>query len=311
MAMHAKKKKSDYDPARQWGLKPEPESGGSSATYFVAGHVVAGSNDARSLFLSETMGRDAQARASRKASNLEGDRALQQLLKRDKEGTRALSLARQFAKKQARKVKAEVKAEKRGKDTVKGKGKGRPDAESGPESESEREEDSKNPHKHTYSAGLIKQLGFDPTSKDGRKSADPKLQSKVGFTRLRYPPRTVAECALTGSSMRSLPYKRRSGTSTLHPGQARRGAVSAVRQLRWPNPRATPRGQTPRCTFWAATTRMIWRKRRRLSLGRSLTRRRRRTLSAWTVATLNRNRRRNWQGISGNVLAHVSHDTLY
>lgn len=184
MGMHAKKKKSEFDPARQWGLKPEPESGGGSATYFVGGHVVAGANDAKSFFLSETMGRDAQARASRKASKFEADRALTQLLERDKEGTRALASAREFAKKQARKVKAELKADERG---VKHKGPTRPDVEFGPESGSEHEEKTKNPPKHTYSAGLIKQLGFDPTSKDGRRSADPKLQNKVSFTRLIYP----------------------------------------------------------------------------------------------------------------------------
>ena len=99
MSTHAKKaKKAEYDPARQWGLKPEPDSGGGGgATYFVEGHVVAGSNDAKSLFVAETIGRDAQARASRKAASLETDRALQLLLKRDKEGTRALASARAAA----------------------------------------------------------------------------------------------------------------------------------------------------------------------------------------------------------------------
>ena len=50
MSMHAKKKKADYDPTRQWGLKPEAASGGGGATYCVGGHVVAGSNDAGALF---------------------------------------------------------------------------------------------------------------------------------------------------------------------------------------------------------------------------------------------------------------------
>ncbi|TFY67206.1 hypothetical protein EVJ58_g1772 [Rhodofomes roseus] len=171
MSTFAKRKKPDHDPARQWGLKPEPDNNG--ATYVVSGHIISGSNDSKSLFLSESMGRDAQARASRKASTLEADRALQQLLKRDKAGSQALATARAFAKKQARKVKKEEKGQPR----QKAKAGNASDAESG--SEASEEEENQQPLKHVYSAQLIKQLGFDPTAKDGRKTADPKLQSKL------------------------------------------------------------------------------------------------------------------------------------
>ncbi|KAH9923896.1 uncharacterized protein B0H18DRAFT_1120236 [Fomitopsis serialis] len=170
MSSYAKRKKTDYDPAKQWGLKPERES--NSATYVVSGHVISGSGDSKTLFLSESMGRDAQAKASRKASTLEADRALQQLLKRDKAGSKAVATAREFAKKQTQKVKKEEK-EKPG-------GKARVAKVSDTESESEAsDEENRKPHKNAYSAHLIKQLGFDPTAKDGRKTTDPQLQSKL------------------------------------------------------------------------------------------------------------------------------------
>ena len=239
MATHAKKsKKAEYDPARQWGLKPELESSssGGGATYFVEGHVVAGSNDAKSLFLSETIGRDAQARASRKASGVEADRALQVLLKRDREGTRALASAREFARRQAGKEKAEKGGEGKKVDK-KGKGKGRPDAVSGEESGSEREEeeDMKKPHRHSYSASLIKQLGFDPTSKDGRRSADPKLQNKVGSLLVPYvgPYARGADDVSNDSSTPSLLCRRRRETSTSRRGRGRSGVVLVNRRGRW------------------------------------------------------------------------------
>ncbi|KZT71219.1 hypothetical protein DAEQUDRAFT_707592 [Daedalea quercina L-15889] len=177
MSAYAKKKKPDYDPARQWGLKPDPESSG--ATYVVSGHVVSGSNDAKSLFLSESMGRDAQAKASRKASTLEADRALQQLLKRDKAGSKALATARKFAKRQAQKVKAEGKMKPDGKAKKKEREKTGKVSDTESDEEGRSDEENKRAHKNAYSANLIKQLGFDPTAKDGRKTTDSKLQSKL------------------------------------------------------------------------------------------------------------------------------------
>lgn len=40
-------------------------------------------------------------------------------------------------------------------------------------------EDTKKPHRQSYYASLIKQLGLHPILKDGHELADPKLQNKV------------------------------------------------------------------------------------------------------------------------------------
>ncbi|OSX62254.1 hypothetical protein POSPLADRAFT_1142839 [Postia placenta MAD-698-R-SB12] len=159
MSAVAKKRKPAFDAARQWGLKPADDSGGH-ATYVVSGHIVSGSNDSKSLFVSEAMGREAQAKASRKISAKDADLALQKLLKSDKEGTRALMTAR--AKKGKRKLQ---------------------DLSDGSDGERDADEvnddDEKRPRKNVYSAQLIRQLGFDPTVKDGKRSADVKVQGKL------------------------------------------------------------------------------------------------------------------------------------
>ena len=59
----------------------------------------------------------------------------------------------------------------------------------------EDDEDDSKPRKNAYSAELIKQLGFDPTAKDGRPMKDPNVQSKVCIH---------AHCAFT-SRLLSLP----------------------------------------------------------------------------------------------------------
>lgn len=175
MSAVAKKRKPAFDPARQWGLKPADDSGGH-ATYVVSGHIVSGSNDSKSLFVSEAMGREAQAKASRKISAKDADLALQKLLKRDKEGTRALMTARAYGKQMA------VKTDKSGDSRKKGKRKlqNLSDASDGERNADEvNDDDEKRPRKNVYSAQLIRQLGFDPTVKDGKRSADVKVQSKV------------------------------------------------------------------------------------------------------------------------------------
>ncbi|KAI0363154.1 hypothetical protein BV20DRAFT_1126452 [Pilatotrama ljubarskyi] len=160
----AAKKKSAYDPARQWGLKPENESSG--ATYVVQGHVISGA-DSRSMYVAESVGRDAQAKAARKLSAVDSEKALQKLLQRDKEGTRALVTAREFSERKAeeskdgkRKQKAEAGEKRKREDVLDG-------------------EEERKPRKNAYSAQLIKQLGFDPTAKDGRKVKDDAVKSKL------------------------------------------------------------------------------------------------------------------------------------
>ena len=166
------KKKPAYDPARQWGLKPERSNAGVGATYVVSGHVVSGSaSDPREMYIGESVGREAQARAARKVAAKEADEALRRLLARDKAGTRALASAREFSKK---------KEEPKG---SKAKGKQRQDAEATARTtsaEKQEEEEERKLRKNAYSAELIKQLGFDPTGKDGRPAKDAMVQNKVG-----------------------------------------------------------------------------------------------------------------------------------
>ncbi|KAI0674033.1 hypothetical protein C8Q78DRAFT_1067200 [Trametes maxima] len=176
MSSQAKKKQA-YDPARQWGLKPEHEAAG--ATYVVHGHLVSGS-DSRSLYVGETVGRDAQAKAARKLSAVDSEKMLQQLLKRDKEGTKALASAREFSKR-----KAEAPAAKDGARSKKRKVQ---QSEAGSEDEHKH---NPAPRKNAYSAQLIKQLGFDPTAKDGRRVKDVGVQGKLDALAAAHATRTI------------------------------------------------------------------------------------------------------------------------
>ncbi|THH30310.1 hypothetical protein EUX98_g3874 [Antrodiella citrinella] len=184
-----------YDPARQWGLKPEPSrSQADGATYVVSGHVVSGGADVQSLFVSENIGRDAQAKAARVAAKKDADRALEGLLKQDKEGTRALAAAQAFrvkAKMEKAKEKSLGKKDKKtgGKKDDSAKSKDKPQVSkkrkrsesSSPSSSEDEAEEKLQQHKSAYSAQLIKNLGFDPMAmgKDGRKTVDPVVQRKL------------------------------------------------------------------------------------------------------------------------------------
>ncbi|KAI0818905.1 hypothetical protein BC629DRAFT_1636550 [Irpex lacteus] len=173
----APKRKPAYDPSRQWGLQPSshPSSASADATYIVSGHIVSNSTSTQSLFVSESVGRDAQAKAARKAKEREEEGVLMEgLRRRDREGVRVLWAAREFAER--------AKVEAKGKDA---KGKGRPleasDNEGGEDSEEgekEEGEEGKTKLKSAYSATLIRTLGFDPTGK--RKGATAKdVQDKL------------------------------------------------------------------------------------------------------------------------------------
>ncbi|KAL6299390.1 hypothetical protein BKA93DRAFT_829955 [Sparassis latifolia] len=174
------KKKLAYDPSHRWGLKPENESSGTGATYVVSGHIVSGSKD---LYLTESMGRNAQAKASRKSAK-DADCALRQLLKKDKKGSKALFTAREYSKQMQSADKAKGKERESEKPSKKPKAKHLDDVDSSEfESdigdESTKPDAAKKPRKNAYSAQLIRNLGFDPTVKDGRKSVDSNVQSKL------------------------------------------------------------------------------------------------------------------------------------
>jgi len=190
-----------YDPQRKWGLAPRGPGDDSAApssaavdgaTYVVAGHIVASGK--RDLFMSESVGREAQARAARKAGSRDVDKTLKRLLSRDKEGMKAVQEARAFAKKM-----------KGPQNASSGKGKGGPpkskrkeeddggseeDAESGSEEDDSDAASADKTTRSAYSAHVIQQLGFDPASKSakGRSKDDdaPSMYSKVCFFFLSY-----------------------------------------------------------------------------------------------------------------------------
>lgn len=171
------KKKQAYDPARQWGLKPEDSSLGS--TYVFSGHVISGSaGDSRSMYVGETIGREAQAKASR-ISAKDADRTLKALLEKDKEGTRALIKARNASGRKDTSKDTNSSSSKRESDPLPG--------------DSEDEESSSQSHpqrKNAYSADVIRKLGFDPTSKAGRQNKHEvaELQRKVTDQSYSAPP---------------------------------------------------------------------------------------------------------------------------
>lgn len=141
------RRKPAYDPARQWGLRPE--SGGlrddqGGATYVVSGHVVSGSTRAASsLFVSESLGREGQAKAARKATAKEQEKTLKAIVGRDREGMKAVMRAREVGLK-------DLKTKKAGKSDDKAL------TRSGEEKVVER--------RSAYNATMVKRLGFDPVA---------------------------------------------------------------------------------------------------------------------------------------------------
>ena len=172
----APKRKAAYDPARQWGLKPEPEAG--SSTYVVSGHIVNGSGtDPRSIYATENLGRDGQAKAKRKLSSKDADKALKGLLERDKEGMKAVVKAREAGKVKLVDEEGAAKKDQAGKGKGKHKDKGTKRGRA-----VENEDNLAPPSKNAYSAEVIKNLGFDPVVRTGqRRGGDSDIQKKVRF----------------------------------------------------------------------------------------------------------------------------------
>ena len=173
------KRKAAYDPQRQWGLKPEDGSIGDGATYVVSGHVVSGtSSDPRTTYLTETIGRDGQAKAKRRMGGGQdaADRALKALLERDKEGMKAVMSARESGKalinsEEGRKGRNKCEP---GKGDRKDKRKQVSDDDEPDACEAEKKRQS------SYSAGIIRSLGFDPSIKTGsRRTDNSSSQNKV------------------------------------------------------------------------------------------------------------------------------------
>jgi minichromosome maintenance protein 10 len=166
MSMNARKRKPDFDPRRKWGLKPLDESSG--ATYIVSGHIIGGG--ARdSMYISESMGREGQAKASRKLAAREDARVLKALQERDTAGMKAVMKAREVGL-------AEKEEQRASKGSEKGKKKASaadaPAATPG----------ASGAKAAAFSAQVLKQLGFDPTLKPGqRRPEGSAIAKKVGI----------------------------------------------------------------------------------------------------------------------------------
>src|ERR1700722_2533700 len=177
----APKRKPAYDPARQWGLKPE-QSEGARATYVFSGHVVNSSgSDSRSLFITENIGREGQAKAQTRMRMKDDDRELQRLLERDKEGMRAVIKAREAGLGGELGGNGKGQSKETGRKAGKTKGKDGKCAKSKKSSRGEIEANYKAERGGSYSTDLIRHLGFDPASKpDQRRLADSAVRKKVG-----------------------------------------------------------------------------------------------------------------------------------
>ncbi|KAJ6567841.1 hypothetical protein B0H10DRAFT_2110232 [Mycena sp. CBHHK59/15] len=170
-----RRRKPAYDPARQWGLKPLDPGSGAGTTYVVSGHVINGGCAAEprdSMFIGENMGREGQAKARRKVSGKDADRALKALLERDKEGMRAVMKAREVG----------LSEEADDLSSKKGNGEGKRKVEEAATSAQGNEDEGgrQAPTKSAYSAEVVKQLGFDPSVKAGhRRMENSEVKKKL------------------------------------------------------------------------------------------------------------------------------------
>lgn len=135
-AKRGKKREAEFDPDKQWGLLPTASSGGGS-TYVLSGHVISSSQ--ADVFVGERMGREAQARAQRKATGREVDKVLKQLMEKDRDGMRSVLRAREAGGTKVKEGKKATDNELMAEDVQVKKNQG-------------------------YSASIIKGIGFNPAS---------------------------------------------------------------------------------------------------------------------------------------------------
>ncbi|KAG5221149.1 DNA replication licensing factor mcm [Salix suchowensis] len=170
------KRKPAYDPARQWGLAPVASSSSSvttfsAPTYVVSGHVVSSNSD--------NFGREGQAKAQRKLLAHEADQTLKKLLRNDKEGTKAVLVARKAGLEVRKRATSDTKgAQRKGDDKRKAKEIAPKNSEddSGIDEEMEANHIAKKP---AYSARVIKKLGFDPLAKFTQKKQSETVNAKL------------------------------------------------------------------------------------------------------------------------------------
>ncbi|KAF8630273.1 hypothetical protein AX17_005459 [Amanita inopinata Kibby_2008] len=86
-----RKHEAEFDPDKQWGMLPSGSSNGGT-TYVLSGHVISSQSD---IYIGERMGREAQAKAQRKAAGQETEKALKLLATRDRDGMKSVLRARE------------------------------------------------------------------------------------------------------------------------------------------------------------------------------------------------------------------------
>ncbi|KAJ7730674.1 hypothetical protein DFH07DRAFT_781519 [Mycena maculata] len=168
MSTTAHKRKPEYDPRRKWGLQPL-DAGAGGATYVVSGHIIsggAGMDPRDSMHITESMGREGQAKASRKLASRDEDRMLLALLGRDTEGMKPVMKAREVGLAEKEKE-APKKGDRKDKKKVAATADPPRDASS-----------KQGPTKNAYSAEVMKQLGFDPTLKAGQRRCEDSVTKK-------------------------------------------------------------------------------------------------------------------------------------
>ncbi|KAI3619756.1 dna replication protein [Moniliophthora roreri] len=149
------KRKNDYDSKRQWGLQPNSQQdqlGEAGATYVFSGHIIKGSPNDPECFSREKLTRDQKKLAAR-----ESERALEKLLKRDKDGMQSVMKARQALGVTNKRKREETECKKGGTklfDTS---------LDDGSELGSDQEPTCKK-RRSAYSFQLMRHTGFDPVA---------------------------------------------------------------------------------------------------------------------------------------------------
>lgn len=177
-----KQRKAAYDPARQWGLKPEVGSRGpdGESTYVLGGHIA---SSARAIggqapgMASDKIGREGQARAKRRKEEHD-EKALEQLLGESKATSSGGSREALEAVRRAREAALESKTNAK---VTRGMKRASTDG-SMPEEEPEPK------LRKTYTADTIKRLGFDPVRNSFIASSDrTSKKSKAAPSDVREP----------------------------------------------------------------------------------------------------------------------------
>ena len=208
MTTTAKKQRGpkDYDPQRQWGLQPSSSGSmtiGGEAMYIIGGHV-ASSGALAPGKAADAIGREGQARAKRRVEERDSEKALKELLGRERASgvgggaAEVVKAARALVADKRGQTDKDKNVNGSGKSglasaQMKGKGKAREgdsasnvrenkDEPKRPSPSGTNSEDEDGKPKRSYSAEMVKRLGFDPvllSVKVGGRAQGQSVSKKV------------------------------------------------------------------------------------------------------------------------------------